>query len=100
MMFWRVFLRLSYSCPEHLKFSLTVSRWTELVKVSRESIDWLDANEHCYDSWIMVAYAASSCALVQVGLCVLATFCPLMFVCFYVSIILGREDVIKKQLHH
>jgi hypothetical protein len=66
MMFWRVFLRLSYSCPEHLKFSLTVPRWTELVRISRESIDWLDANEQCYDAWMLVAYAASSCALVQV----------------------------------
>ncbi|KIO32577.1 hypothetical protein M407DRAFT_105584 [Tulasnella calospora MUT 4182] len=65
MMFWRVFLRLSYRCPAHLKFSLTVPRWTQLVAWSKESIEWLDGHEECFDSWMFVAYAASSCALVQ-----------------------------------
>lgn len=67
MMFWRVFLRLSYRCPAHLKFSLTVERWTQLVGWSKECIEWLDGHEECFDSWMFVAYAASSCALVQVG---------------------------------
>ncbi|KAG8963102.1 hypothetical protein FRC03_003378 [Tulasnella sp. 419] len=65
MMFWRVFMRLSYSCPAHLKFSLTIERWTALVQWSRDSIDWLDANERVFDSWMLVSYAASSCALIQ-----------------------------------
>lgn len=66
MMFWRVFMRLSYSCPAHVKFSLTVERWTELQQWSRESIEWLDQNESCFDTWMFVAYAASACALIQV----------------------------------
>ncbi|KAH9484390.1 Acetamidase regulatory protein [Psilocybe cubensis] len=65
MMFWRVFMRISYSCPAHLKFGLTVEQWTNLVKMTAESIDWLDANERVYDVWLLVAYAATSCALVQ-----------------------------------
>lgn len=66
MMFWRVFMRISYSCPAHLKFSLTVEQWTELVTLTSECIDWLDANDRVYDVWLFVAYAATSCALVQV----------------------------------
>jgi hypothetical protein len=67
MMFWRVFMRISYSCPAHLKFALTVKKWTKLVALTGEVIDWLDANEEMYDVWLLVAYAATSCALVQVG---------------------------------
>ncbi|KAF8621512.1 hypothetical protein AX15_007742 [Amanita polypyramis BW_CC] len=65
LMFWRVFMRISYSCPAHLKFGINVEKWTELVKVTGEAIDWLDANEKVYDTWLIVAYAATSCALVQ-----------------------------------
>ncbi|KAG9027836.1 hypothetical protein FRB95_007346 [Tulasnella sp. JGI-2019a] len=65
MMFWRVFMRLSYTCPAHLKFSLTVERWTELQQWSRESIEWLDRHETCFDSWMFVSYAASAAALIQ-----------------------------------
>ncbi|KAF8635521.1 hypothetical protein AX17_003906 [Amanita inopinata Kibby_2008] len=65
MMFWRVFMRISYSCPAHLKFGLTVEKWTTLVELTGEAIDWLDANEKIYDIWLLVAYAATSCALVQ-----------------------------------
>lgn len=65
-MFWRVFMRISYSCPAHLKFSLTVEQWTELVNLTGECIDWLDANEQVYDVWLLIAYASTSCALVQV----------------------------------
>ncbi len=67
MMFWRVFMRISYTCPAHLKFGLTVEQWTKLVKRSGEAIEWLDAHEEAYDVWLLVAYAATSCALVQVG---------------------------------
>lgn len=66
MIFWRVFMRISYSCPEHLKFALTIDQWSELVQLTAESIEWLDANERMYDVWMLVAYAATSCALVQV----------------------------------
>ncbi|RDB21104.1 Acetamidase regulatory protein [Hypsizygus marmoreus] len=65
MMFWRVFMRISYSCPAHLKFGLSVEKWSALVTLTGEAIDWLDANEHIYDVWLLVAYAATSCALVQ-----------------------------------
>jgi hypothetical protein len=66
MMFWRVFMRISYSCPSHLKFGLTVEQWSELVALTADCIDWLDAHERVYDVWLPVAYAATSCALVQV----------------------------------
>jgi len=59
-------MRISYSCPAHLKFGLTVENWTALVKMTEESIDWLDAHERMYDVWLPIAYAATSCALVQV----------------------------------
>jgi hypothetical protein len=65
-MFWRVFMRISYSCPAHLKFGLTVEEWSKLVTLTGESIDWLDENDCIYDVWLLVAYAATSCALVQV----------------------------------
>ena len=70
MMFWRVFMRISYSCPLHLKFGLTVEQWSELIQLTSESIDWLDAHERVYDVWLLVAYAATCCALVQVTLVV------------------------------
>lgn len=60
-------MRISYTCPTHLKFSLTVEQWTKLIKLTDEAIDWLDAHEEMYDVWLLVAYAATSCALVQVG---------------------------------
>ncbi|KIL61315.1 hypothetical protein M378DRAFT_187599 [Amanita muscaria Koide BX008] len=65
LMFWRVFMRISYTCPEHLKFALTVEKWTQLIELTGESIDWLEANENAYDIWILVPYSATSCALVQ-----------------------------------
>ena len=60
-------MRISYTCPAHLKFSLTVEQWTKLIKLTGEAIDWLDAHEEMYDVWLLVAYAATSCALVQVS---------------------------------
>lgn len=59
-------MRISYTCPAHLKFGLTVETWSALVQLTGESIDWLDAHERMYDVWFLVAYAATSCALVQV----------------------------------
>ena len=66
MLFWRVFMRISYTCPEHLKFALTVEKWSELVQLTGTAIDWLNENERMYDVWLLVAYCATSCALVQV----------------------------------
>jgi hypothetical protein len=66
MLFWRVFMRISYSCPKHLKFGLTVEKWSGLVQLTADAIDWLDTHERVYDVWLLVAYAATSCALVQV----------------------------------
>lgn len=84
MMFWRVFMRISYSCPLHLKFGLTVEQWSELVQMTSESIDWLDAHERVYDVWLLVAYAATCYALVQVTLVVpiciydINTYCSML----------------------
>ncbi|KAG0693479.1 hypothetical protein DFH29DRAFT_1039264 [Suillus ampliporus] len=39
MIFWRVFMRISYACPAHLKFGLTVETWSSLVQLTSESID-------------------------------------------------------------
>ena len=84
MMFWRVFMRISYSCPLHLKFGLTVEQWSELVQLTSESIDWLDAHERVYDIWLLVAYAATCCALVQVTLVIpiciydINTYCSML----------------------
>jgi hypothetical protein len=66
MIFWRVFMRISYTCPSHLKFSLTVEKWSNLNALSGDAIDWLDQHEDMYDVWLLVAYSATSCALVQV----------------------------------
>lgn len=60
-------MRISYKCPAHLKFSLTVEKWTDLVEMSAQAISWLDANERLYDVWLLVAYCATACALVQVS---------------------------------
>lgn len=59
-------MRISYSCPTHLKFGLTVEQWSALVQLTGDAIDWLDRHDNLYDVWMLVAYAATSCALVQV----------------------------------
>ncbi|KAG6832044.1 hypothetical protein H0H92_005466 [Tricholoma furcatifolium] len=56
--------------PEQLKFRgpethRNAEQWSALVDLTGESIDWLAANDHVYDVWLLVAYAATSCALVQ-----------------------------------
>jgi len=67
MIFWRVFMRISYTCPSHLTFSLTVEKWTNLVNITGDVIDWLDKHESTYDVWLVTAYSVTSCALVQVS---------------------------------
>ncbi|KAG7092616.1 hypothetical protein E1B28_008959 [Marasmius oreades] len=64
-MFFRLFMRISYSLPPHISFGLTVEGWTGLVIDGNQAIDWLDANERVYDVWLAVAYAAVSCGLIQ-----------------------------------
>lgn len=66
MLFFRVFMRISYSCPQHLKFSLTIERMTSLIRWSRESIDWIDESGTLYlDTMQFVSYALVFCATVQ-----------------------------------
>lgn len=97
MIFWRVFMRISYACPAHLKFGLTVERWSSLVQLTSESIDWLDTHERMYDVWLLVPYAATSCALVQVRVHCdsLDSRINYVYVC---SIILGRGGKIVRRL--
>lgn len=65
-LFWRPFMRLSYSLPAHLKrIAMTVERWTALVQWSRESIDWLERNEESLDHVFIVPYTITNCALIQ-----------------------------------
>ncbi len=64
-LFWRVFMRITYSGPPHLTFRLRVENWTRLVLLSREAIDWLNCNDECLDSVFIYAYTATSCALIQ-----------------------------------
>ncbi|CAO1617112.1 unnamed protein product [Parajaminaea phylloscopi] len=66
MLFFRVFMRISYSCPQHLKFSLTIERMTSLIRWSRDSIDWVDKSGALYlDTMQFVSYALVFCATVQ-----------------------------------
>ena len=83
-------MRISYSCPLHLKFGLTVEQWSELIQLTSESIDWLDAHERVYDVWLLVAYAATCCALVQVTW--LFRSASMIYLMFNVSIILVFDE--------
>jgi len=60
-------MRISYSLPSHLQFSLDVLTWSELVEDSRQAIEWLDRNDHALDTMFLVSYATTSVALVQVS---------------------------------
>jgi hypothetical protein len=66
VIFWRVFMRTSFSCPSHLKFGATMETWTGLVEMTGAAIEWLDAHEDLFDVWLLIAYAATSCGIVQV----------------------------------
>jgi hypothetical protein len=65
MIFWRVFMRISYTCPAHLKTVLTIEQWQKLIDLTAEVIEWLDTHERLYDVWLIVAYAVVACGLVQ-----------------------------------
>jgi len=64
-LFCRVFMRLSFSVPAHLKFSMTMEKWNELIAWSRETIVWMNHNETAMDTLFMWAYCLTSCALIQ-----------------------------------
>ncbi|KAK8850554.1 hypothetical protein IAR55_004472 [Kwoniella newhampshirensis] len=64
-LFWRVFMRITYSCPPHLSFAADIEQWSTMVKWSREALHWLDANDDALDTLFIFPYAATSCALVQ-----------------------------------
>lgn len=66
-LFWRVFMRISYNCPPHLKFALDIKRWSQLYDWSKESIMWLDKNDDALDTLFVFAYTATNCALIQVS---------------------------------
>ena len=62
---FRVFMRISYNCPTHLSFSLTIERMTKLIKYTRESIEWVDLNDFYLDTLQFVSYGLVFCATVQ-----------------------------------
>ena len=65
MLFFRVFMRISYICPTHLKFSLTIERMSSLIQYSTEAIAWVDKNDFYLDTMQIVSYCLVSCATVQ-----------------------------------
>ncbi|KAJ1020519.1 hypothetical protein NDA13_005835 [Ustilago tritici] len=65
MLFFRVFMRISYICPMHLKFSLTIERMSSLIQYSTEAISWVDKNDFYLDTMQIVSYFLVSCATVQ-----------------------------------
>lgn len=64
-LFWRVFMRIQYTCPPHLTFRLRGPYWTNLVDWSRQAIQWMAQNNEALDTLFVFPYAATSCALVQ-----------------------------------
>ncbi|WWD20732.1 hypothetical protein CI109_105208 [Kwoniella shandongensis] len=64
-LFWRVFMRITYSCPPHLSFVVDIEHWSKLIKWSREALEWLDVNDDALDTVFIFPYAATSCALIQ-----------------------------------
>ncbi|SNX86209.1 related to ASG1 - activator of stress genes [Melanopsichium pennsylvanicum] len=65
MLFFRVFMRISYICPTHLKFSLTIERMSSLIQYSTEAIYWVEKNDFYLDTMQIVSYCLVSCATVQ-----------------------------------
>lgn len=62
---FRVFMRISYNCPTHLSFSLTIERMTKLIKYSREAIEWVDLNDFYLDTLQFVSYGLVFCTTIQ-----------------------------------
>lgn len=64
-LFWRVFMRVTYTCPAHITTRLHIHHWTRIVEWSRESIEWLGHHDEALDTLFIYAYTATSCALIQ-----------------------------------
>lgn len=64
-LFWRVFMRITYTCPPHLTVHLKTEKWSQLVQWSRESIDWLHHNDVVLDTLFIYPYTATNAALIQ-----------------------------------
>ncbi|WRT70727.1 uncharacterized protein IL334_007725 [Kwoniella shivajii] len=64
-LFWRLFTRITHSCPPHLTFSLELSHWSKMIKWSKDALEWLDVNDDALDTLFIFPYAATSCALIQ-----------------------------------
>ncbi|KLT44643.1 hypothetical protein CC85DRAFT_241990 [Cutaneotrichosporon oleaginosum] len=64
-LFWRCWLRTTHPPPPQITIVLSVSRWQQLVQLSRESIEWLNEHDHTLDTFFVFPYTATSCALVQ-----------------------------------
>lgn len=64
-LFWRVFMRITYTCPTHLTFGLETSQWTKLIGWSQECIQWLHENDDVLDAVFIFPYTATSSALIQ-----------------------------------
>lgn len=65
MIFWRVFMRISFICPPHLQFSLNVTEWNKVIENARSAILWFDRNDIYWDSWFATSYSLVSCGLSQ-----------------------------------
>jgi len=64
-LFFRVFMRISYNCPQHLSFSLNIERMTAMIKAAREAIEWVDRNPYYLDTMQFVSYCLVFCATLQ-----------------------------------
>ncbi|KDN53384.1 hypothetical protein K437DRAFT_69739 [Tilletiaria anomala UBC 951] len=62
VLFFRVFLRISYVCPTHLKFSMTIERMTQLLTWAKEAIDWVNDHDFYFDTLGLLSYSLVSCA--------------------------------------
>ena len=64
-LFFRVFLRISYVCPTHLKFSMTIERMTMMLTWAKESIDWIGEHPYYFDTLGLISYSVVSCAILM-----------------------------------
>lgn len=58
-------MRITYTCPPHLKTGLKVETWSKLVRWGQESIDWLHHNDNVLDTLFIYPYTATNAALIQ-----------------------------------
>lgn len=62
VLLFRVFMRISYVCPTHLKFSLTIERMTSLLDACKAACAWAAHHVYYCDTLSFVSYALVSCA--------------------------------------